>query len=485
MSSSIVQMYTDFMSSIQQYRQDFIAVLLRWSLVIVSFCTFLFLWAYWREPVWTSAVLLVTFAQFLPIGSFCFWLLHQDKSRQAIWIYTVSALVPTTAFTIFMPDIFLLVGIIGYILFVRIIMFLETRRAAYTLGLICTGLYLIAVLVRTTITLPAIDLGSTASLFLYVLPLLILILFTMLDQVGTHYLRNALEASEQSREELAHSYEELTASQAALSKLAGKLESSNQELTQLNEELKSFVYIISHDLRAPLINLKGFSAELREALAIIESTTKELLPQMGNEQHAQARLALEEDVPVSLTFIESSVTRMANLINALLKLSRYGHRELHFTPIDMNEVVEKTLHSLAHQLAEKGVEGGVEPLPEIRADYLSMEQIMGNLISNAINYLEPERPGKIDVWAEENEKEVIFHIQDNGRGIAEHDMPKLFEPFRRIGRSNVPGEGMGLAYVQTLVRRHNGRIWCDSEAGTGSTFNFTVSKRLDPKHDYE
>jgi signal transduction histidine kinase len=466
------------MSSIQQYRQDFIAVLLRWSLIIVAFCTCVFLWAYWREPLWTSAVLLITFAQFLPLGGYCFWLLHHSKSHQATWIYIVSALIATTTFTIFMPDIFLLVGIIGYILFVRIIMFLETRRAAYVLGLICLFLYLLAILIRIAFTLPEIDFGATASLFLYVLPLLILILFTMLDQVGTYYLHNALEASEQAREELVNSYEELADSQKALSNLALKLEGSNQELTQVNEELKSFVYIISHDLRAPLLNLKGFSAELRDAITVIEPTTKELLPQMRNDQQERARLALEEDIPVSLTFIESSVTRMDGLINALLKLSRYGHRELYFTTTNMNEVMEKVLYTLAHQLTEKGIEGCVEPLPEITADYLSMEQIMSNLISNAINYLDPQRPGKIDVWAEENDLETVFHIRDNGRGIAEQDMPKLFEPFRRIGNNKIPGEGMGLAYVQTLVRRHNGRIWCNSEVDIGTTFSFTIAKQL-------
>jgi signal transduction histidine kinase len=92
--------------------------------------------------------------------------------------------------------------------------------------------------------------------------------------------------------------------------------------------------------------------------------------------------------------------------------------------------------------------------------------------------LDPDRPGKIDVWAEENERETVFHIRDNGQGIAEQDMSKLFEPFRRIGNNKIPGEGMGLAYVQTLVRRHNGRIWCNSEVDIGTTFSFTIAKQL-------
>ena len=472
-------MFVSIMADIRQYRQDFIVVLLRWSLIIVLFCTLIFLWAYWREPLWTSAVLLVTFAQFLPTGIFCFWLLSRDQTRETTWVYTVSALIPSTAFIIFMPETFLLVGIIGYILFVRIIVFLESRQAAYMLGGICIVLYLMAVIVRTSFTLPSINFGSLASALLYILPILILILFTLLDQVGTRHLRNALQTSEKAREDFSRSYQELADSREALSHLATKLESSNVELQMVNEELKSFVYIISHDMRAPLINLKGFSSELRESFKAIEPTVRELLPQMESEQQERARLALEEDAPISLSFIESSVTRMDSLINALLRLSRYGRRELNFTAVNMNEVVQNTLYSLAHQLTEKEIKGCVESLPEITADYLSMEQIMGNLISNAINYLDPKRPGKIDVWAEEKERETLFYIRDNGRGIAEKDMHRLFEPFRRIGRSEVPGEGMGLAYVQTLVRRHNGRIWCNSEEGVGSTFVFTIARRLD------
>ncbi|MCK4693850.1 MAG: ATP-binding protein, partial [Anaerolineales bacterium] len=80
--------------------------------------------------------------------------------------------------------------------------------------------------------------------------------------------------------------------------------------------------------------------------------------------------------------------------------------------------------------------------------------------------------------AEHGDDETIFSIHDNGRGIAEEDMPKVFAPFRRIGRQDQPGEGMGLPYVQTMVRRHGGRIWCESELGLGTTFTFTISNHL-------
>jgi signal transduction histidine kinase len=108
-------------------------------------------------------------------------------------------------------------------------------------------------------------------------------------------------------------------------------------------------------------------------------------------------------------------------------------------------------------------------------DQAAMAEIMTNLLENAMAYLDPERPGEIEITAERNHDETLFRVRDNGHGIAEGDMDKVFAPFRRAGRQDVPGEGMGLPYVQTLVRRHGGRIWYESEPGVGTTFTFTIS----------
>jgi signal transduction histidine kinase len=92
-----------------------------------------------------------------------------------------------------------------------------------------------------------------------------------------------------------------------------------------------------------------------------------------------------------------------------------------------------------------------------------------------VNYLRPDCPGLIEVTGESSGDEVTFHIKDNGRGIAPDDSHKVFEPFRRAGKPDTPGEGMGLAYTQAMVRRHGGRIWYTSQLGEGTTFSFTIS----------
>jgi len=263
-----------------------------------------------------------------------------------------------------------------------------------------------------------------------------------------------------------------------------RLEHYSRELAQSNEELKRFAYIVSHDLRAPLVNLKGFAAELRSALETVRAAIDPLLPHMTEQKRATVHTAFREDIPEALNFIDASVTRMDHFISALLKLSRLGRAELNLEPINMDALVRETLETLAHRIEERKINVTIGPLPEVIADRTSMEQIMTNILNNAVLYLDPSRPGRIEIGGERHDDFVTYRVSDNGRGIAPQDMDKVFAPFRRAGKPDVPGEGMGLAYVQTLVRRHDGRIWCESELGVGTTFIFTISNHLIPGDHY-
>jgi signal transduction histidine kinase len=146
--------------------------------------------------------------------------------------------------------------------------------------------------------------------------------------------------------------------------------------------------------------------------------------------------------------------------------------------VDTTRLVQETLRTLAHQLMQRQVQVTVDPLPVVQADALALAQIFGNLLGNAVAYLDPSRPGVLAITATQHPEQTVFMVQDNGRGIAAADIPHVFEPFRRVGRQDVPGEGMGLAYVQMLVRRHGGEITCQSTLGVGTTFTFTLAHRL-------
>ncbi|HXN49206.1 MAG TPA: PAS domain-containing sensor histidine kinase, partial [Bryobacteraceae bacterium] len=267
-------------------------------------------------------------------------------------------------------------------------------------------------------------------------------------------------------------YEDITESK----RTAEKLERYGVELAETNEELRRFTQIVSHDLRAPLVSLKGFSSELRQSIDTLRGSEEALLANLPELERATLAQALQETIPEDLSFIESSVTRMDHLTGSLLRLSRAGHREFRMEEMDAGSLVQETVASLAHQIQSHNIALQVGPLPRITSDRAAIEQIFGNLLDNAIKYLDPQRPALIDVSAEERNGSVIFHVRDTGRGIAEEDMDKVFAPFRRAGPQDVPGEGMGLAFVRTLLHRLGGRIECQSQPGVGTDFSFTLPR---------
>ena len=146
--------------------------------------------------------------------------------------------------------------------------------------------------------------------------------------------------------------------------------------------------------------------------------------------------------------------------------------------------VQDTLKSFAYQIKEDGVKVSVDNLPKTTADRISVEQIFSNLLGNALNYLDPERPGEIEITANCRVNETVFYVRDNGCGIKKSDLTKVFNIFERLNNNSVAGEGMGLAYVQALVRRHQGEVYCGSEYGVGSEFTFTLPKRLNPHEEF-
>lgn len=255
-----------------------------------------------------------------------------------------------------------------------------------------------------------------------------------------------------------------------------KLHHSAEELQRSNEDLKNFLYIASHDLRVPLVNIKGFAGELDRALADISGAIARGMATLGEDERDRVDAVVRKDIPEAIEFIQSSVSRIDGLLTAVLKLSRLGRRELAPERIDVDALVRHILSSQTHQLERKNVAVTIGALPEVTADPMAMDQIMGNLLDNAVKYLEPGRPGVIEVFGEATPMETVYHVRDNGRGLSREDIPRAFEIFRRIGKQDVPGEGMGLAYVKSLVLRQGGRISCESEPGKGSTFSFTVPR---------
>jgi len=261
--------------------------------------------------------------------------------------------------------------------------------------------------------------------------------------------------------------------------LEDTVRSRTAALTRANEEVQRFAYIVSHDLRSPLVNVMGYTSELEQAGKTLDLQMTKVEAGAPDLIDGDAVLAVREDIPEAVGFIRASTEKMDRLINAILKLSREGRRNLTPEALDMTAMVQRIADSMHHQVSEVGAEIVVEPMAGMENDRLSIEQIMGNLIDNAVKYLDPARPGRIVVTGTERAGGwVEYAVQDNGRGIAARDHERVFELFRRAGRQDTKGEGLGLAFVRNSVRRLGGEITVDSELGKGSTFRLKFPKRL-------
>ncbi len=257
--------------------------------------------------------------------------------------------------------------------------------------------------------------------------------------------------------------------------LEGLVAARVADLQAANDEIQRFAYIVSHDLRAPLVNVMGFTSELEAVRSDIGALLAEAQAQAPQLVTPDRRAAIETDLPEALGFIRTSTAKMDRLINAILKLSREGRRVLTPQTIDLRSLLEQQGESLAQQLAANDATLTIaEDLPDLVSDRLAIEQIFGNLIENATKYLHPGRPGRIVVSGETRGVAVRYAVTDNGRGIEAKDFERIFELFRRSGEQDKPGEGIGLAYVRNLARRLGGNVSVASELGSGSTFTVTL-----------
>jgi len=269
--------------------------------------------------------------------------------------------------------------------------------------------------------------------------------------------------------------------------LEATVDERTADLREANDEIQRFAYIVSHDLRSPLVNIMGFTSELEElrgdifkriaALARAQSTA----PQ-GPENATDtvepvlegADQQLSEDFSEALGFIKSSIGKMDRLISAILNLTREGRREFEPVRIDTTELIEGIVETVAHQAAEAQAQIQLGKLPNIVSDRLALEQIFSNLIDNALKYLKPGVPGEISVRGRTKLGFAIFEVSDNGRGVDPKDHQRIFELFRRAGTQDKPGQGIGLAHVRALVRRLGGTMSVASELHRGSTFTITL-----------
>ena len=255
------------------------------------------------------------------------------------------------------------------------------------------------------------------------------------------------------------------------------------DLQEANEEIQRFAYIVSHDLRSPLVNIMGFTTELEalrkdifERVAKLQQDIAKLQPDPETTEPDSVE-TLGKDFDEAIGIIKSSIARMDRLINAVLKLSREGRRQFNPEQIDMTDVMDAISASVAHRAAEAGTKIEISGIQPIESDRLAIEQVFANLVDNALKYGRTDGTGHIEIVGRATPTQVIYEVRDNGRGIDPKDHQRVFELFRRAGAQDRPGEGIGLAHVRALVRRIGGHIGVSSELGKGSQFTVTLPRR--------
>lgn len=252
------------------------------------------------------------------------------------------------------------------------------------------------------------------------------------------------------------------------------------DLRRANEEVQRFAYIVTHDLRAPLVNIMGFTSELEAALGPMNALVDKHPQESDDPVVVEARQTAQEDLPEAIGFIRSSTRKMDALINAILKISREGRRDLKAERVDLSQLAQAAVDAVQHQINESGGEAAVDvSTPPVFTDRLALEQILGNLLDNAIKYRHPDRPIHIDIKGrQERDGRIFIDVRDNGRGIAAEDHERVFELFRRSGNQNVPGEGIGLAHVRIMARNLGGDITLSSNPDHGTTFTISIAPDL-------
>jgi signal transduction histidine kinase len=264
--------------------------------------------------------------------------------------------------------------------------------------------------------------------------------------------------------------------QSDLARRTDELAHINETLRQQTQENEMFIYSVSHDLRAPLVNLQGFSKELNHACndlrVAVRASSLAPLPRQRIER------LVDDDIGEALHYLQTAVLRASHIIDALLRLSRVGWVEYRRQQVRVGDIVQRVIDAMQASIRERHAHVVVHELPSVWGDPTALEQVFANLLGNAINYLDPLRRGRVEIGATPMPPGVhslrIFYVKDNGLGIPAVALPRLFSAFQRLHGDVATGEGIGLALVRRVVERHGGRVWAESVEGAGTTFYLSL-----------
>lgn len=254
---------------------------------------------------------------------------------------------------------------------------------------------------------------------------------------------------------------------------------SNEQMHEIvkekNKELENYLYVASHDLRSPLVNIQGFSQRLikqtSEVNQLLNTNNLEKINKPAIEKISNV------DIPKSIDFILSNITKMDTLINGLLQVSRTGRIAMSITEIDMKTIFTTVLNSLNFELTEVNAKVLIGEIDNCYGDENQLFQVFSNLVGNALKYRNKDKTLTVELNSEVRFNKVVYSVKDNGIGINERHINKIWDIFYRVNASELEsGEGLGLSLVKKIVEKHGGKVWVQSEPDVGSTFFVELSK---------
>jgi signal transduction histidine kinase len=232
-----------------------------------------------------------------------------------------------------------------------------------------------------------------------------------------------------------------------------------EQLGVANAELESFSYTVSHDLRAPLRQVSGFAALLKQAV----------------------RSASQAEADEYVQLIEDAVTRMGGLIDDLLSFSRMGRVELKRSAVDLASLVAQVRQTLGPAAAGREIRWSVGELPEVQGDPAMLRQVLASLLDNAVKFTRPRASAEIEIGARREGDHFVLFVRDNGVGFDPRHADKLFGVFQRLHtRAEFEGSGIGLASVRRIIQRHGGHTWAQSVLGEGTAVYFSLPATGNP-----
>ena len=245
----------------------------------------------------------------------------------------------------------------------------------------------------------------------------------------------------------------------------------------LPEDMETLMHVISHDLRAPIVTIQGFCQELTMACDRLKTLFEE--EAMSDGARESINPLVTKDIPEAVRFIRAGADSVNTVTSGILRFIRLGQIDILWERLDMNRLMMGIVSSMEFQLKEKGVVLQIEDLPDCMGDEVLITQVFANLIDNAQKYLEPSRPGELTISGKIVDGWSAYAITDNGIGIPSEQHARIFQVFHRLSPQYGKGEGLGLAIVQRIIERHQGKIEVESLPGKGTTFHVFFPRAIE------